>query len=122
MKRNELETAYENAVQILANGKAIYKQYINDGTWDAATPEQQSEWMAILKKREIKVEMAQDELDSFDVTKKSFYDLRESNRDTMEAGFTADRDVFSSEWQDKEDYANATGDWALENYTVDWNV
>jgi hypothetical protein len=123
----EAETNYETIV------KEQLAMYPFDDTtaWDAlAADEKVAEWS---RKNQAKglIDMAKNDLAVYDGKRMSFYNSRdetfrlleeEKNAQiaAIEEQYKTDRNSTAAEMQDKEDYANATGDWELIGYTVDW--
>jgi hypothetical protein len=89
--------------------------------WNSLTTEQKLDEYSKKYTVEAAVAAAQKDLDEYKAKKNAFYNVaKKSDMDTFEATYAAARGVKNAEWQDKEDYAFATGDWELIGYTVDW--
>jgi N-acetyl-anhydromuramyl-L-alanine amidase AmpD len=114
----------------IATAKTNYTNYmeklnskIDDGTWDAATAEEQTDALAKKFRKEALVTKAEQALEDYKAKESAFFDVtRKAAFDAFEAEKQAAKDILVSEWQDKEDYAKATSDWELTGYTVDWSA
>jgi hypothetical protein len=124
----EAETNYETVV------KEQLAMYPFDDTtaWDQLSADEKvAEWS---RKNQAKglIDMAKNDLAVYDGKRMSFYNSRDETFRLLEEDknaqiaaieeqYKTDRDVKAAELQDKENYAKATSDWELTNYTADWN-
>jgi hypothetical protein len=128
MANDQFETALENAKsEKLAEKTAVIAEQFENFPWDdptawnSLTTEQKLDEYSKKYIVEAAVAAAQKDLDEYRAKKNRFYNsTKKSDMDAFEATYAAAREVKNAEWQDKEDYAFATGDWELIGYTVDW--
>ena len=125
----EAETNYETVV------KEQLAMYPFDDTtaWDALTADEKvAEWS---RKNQAKglIDMAKNDLAVYDGKRMAFYNSRDETFRLLEEDknaqiaaieeqYKTNRDTEAAELQDKENYAKATSDWDLLNYTPDWNT
>ena len=126
----EIESLKATYEQALADKQVFYDDQMaripDQTTWDNLTQDEKiAEWDAegAIKFSVTKTKkMMYDEIDKVN----NFFINRDTNfkaiRDEHMTAMDAELENARTGWQDKEDYANATGDWVLENYTVDWNA
>jgi len=125
----EAETNYETVV------KEQLAMYPFDDTtaWDQLSADEKvAEWS---RKNQAKglVDLAKSNLAEYDGKMMAFFNSRDETFRLLEEDknaqiaaieeqYKTDRDVKAAELQDKENYAKATSDWELLNYTTDWNA
>jgi len=111
-----VQMAKENYATIVAEQLAIYP-FEDTTAWDALTMEQKvAEWSR-KNHAEGLIKVAEKHLRDFDNKVAAFYGtLRQAAFDEFEAERAAAKNELAGQWQAKEDYAKATGDWELLNY------